>query len=61
LVGVTSSNSDEVTLADETVGGIIDGLRVRTTKTQVDDDAVGAVALGRVGIDIVDGGNNVRV
>ena len=60
-VGVTSSDSDEVTVADETVCGIIDGLRVWTTKTHVDNDAVGAVAVARVSRDIIHGGNNVRV
>lgn len=57
-VVIASGNSKEDTGVDEVPGSSVDGGRVATAEGHVGNSAVGAVAAGEVGLDIVDTSND---
>lgn len=53
-VVVASSNGDKVALVDETASGVVESLVACSAQRHVDDHAVGAVASGSIGGDVVE-------
>lgn len=60
-VVVTSGDSYKIPILHESASSIVGSLAVATTKRHVDDNAVGAVALGYILLDVVHAGNDVGV